>query len=138
MLNMLIRVTIDRLPSYMDIYMYMHVYILCCNVCHRLKVQAVNGIGCGPLTPTLRVTTHALPPSPPTLRCEQAAPNNLKLKWGDGRNSEQLDYCLEMLKNNKSVSNSRTPFLCLWCMVCGCTVDVPTCSTCTRDCCEYY
>lgn len=72
------------------------------NVCFtfRLRVQAVNGIGAGPFTAPVRISTHSLPPSPPTLRCDQVNPTSLKLRWGDSKSQEATEYCLEQWKNN--------------------------------------
>ena len=63
-------------------------------------MQAVNGIGVGPYSAVTKVTTRALPPSPPRLECLCAAPNSLKLKWGDGRNPDLVRYTLEMEKED--------------------------------------
>ena len=67
----------------------------------RIRIQAVNGIGVGPFTAPVRVATHALPPSPPALRCEQVNPNSLKLRWGDSKSQDATtEYCLEICKSN--------------------------------------
>ena len=63
-------------------------------------MQAVNGMGVGAFSPPIKVTTRSLPPAPPVLECLSAGPNSLKLKWGDGRNPDLIQYCLEMLKDN--------------------------------------
>jgi len=68
--------------------------------CCRIRIQAVNGIGVGPYSTATKVTTRALPPSPPRLECLSAAPNSLKLKWGDGRNPDLVRYTLEMEKED--------------------------------------
>lgn len=63
---------------------------------YRFKVQAVNGIGAGQQSNVLRVTTKPLPPKPPKLECTGYGPNYLKLKWGDGRNTEFVRFYVEM------------------------------------------
>lgn len=77
--------------------------ILCCNTwlfLFRIRIQAVNSIGVGPFSTPTKVTTRALPPSPPRLECLSVAPNSLKLKWGDGRNPDMVQYTLEMEKED--------------------------------------
>uniref|UniRef100_A0A8C9WFN6 Fibronectin type-III domain-containing protein 3A-like n=1 Tax=Scleropages formosus TaxID=113540 RepID=A0A8C9WFN6_SCLFO len=51
---------------------------------YRVRVQAINGIGVGPFSASLKARTRPLPPEPPTLECAAAGPQSLKLKWGDG------------------------------------------------------
>lgn len=66
----------------------------------RIRIQAVNGIGVGPFSSAVRVLTRPLPPSPAKLECVCAAPNSLKLKWGDGRNTDLLTYTVEMARDD--------------------------------------
>lgn len=63
---------------------------------YRFKIQAVNDIGVGQYSNVLRVTTKPLPPKPPKLECVGFAHNFLKLKWGDGRNTDFVRFYLEM------------------------------------------
>ena len=74
-------------------------------------MQAVNGIGVGAFSAPVKVTTRALPPNPPRLECVSFTHNSLKLKWGDGRNPDLIQYDLEMLRDNgrfvETSSNSR-------------------------------
>uniref|UniRef100_A0A8C9SZM7 Fibronectin type-III domain-containing protein 3A-like n=1 Tax=Scleropages formosus TaxID=113540 RepID=A0A8C9SZM7_SCLFO len=67
---------------------------------YRVRVQAINGIGVGPFSASLKARTRPLPPEPPTLECAAAGPQSLKLKWGDGPSRGQLSgatqYCLHM------------------------------------------
>lgn len=63
---------------------------------YRFKIQAVNHVGGGPYSNTLRVTTKPLPPKPPNLECVGVGYNFLKLKWGDGRNPDFVRFYLEM------------------------------------------
>ena len=48
-----------------------------------VQIQAVNAIGCSPLSPPLLARTRPLPPAPPPLECSAAGPQSLKLKWGE-------------------------------------------------------
>ncbi|XP_055713651.1 fibronectin type-III domain-containing protein 3A isoform X2 [Phlebotomus papatasi] len=66
---------------------------------YKIKIQAVNEIGAGPLSSALRVTTLPLPPKPPRLECTAAGHNFVKLKWGDGRNVDFTRYHVEMMNN---------------------------------------
>uniref|UniRef100_A0AAZ3NNI8 Fibronectin type-III domain-containing protein n=1 Tax=Oncorhynchus tshawytscha TaxID=74940 RepID=A0AAZ3NNI8_ONCTS len=50
---------------------------------YSVQIQAVNVIGCGPLSPPLVARTRPLPPAPPPLECSAAGPQSLKLKWGE-------------------------------------------------------
>lgn len=62
----------------------------------RVRIQAVNGIGVGPFSTAVKFTTRALPPRPPKLECCGTAHNSIKLKWGEGRNTDLITYTLEM------------------------------------------
>lgn len=50
---------------------------------HKLRIQAVNSIGCGVFSNFLKIYTKPLPPKPPRLELIQAGNNFLKLKWDD-------------------------------------------------------
>lgn len=63
---------------------------------YRIKMQAVNNVGAGVYSSTLKVTTLPLPPSAPRLECIGVAHNYLKLKWGEGKNHDFTQYCVEM------------------------------------------
>lgn len=63
---------------------------------YRFKIQAVNGIGAGQYSNVLRITTKPMPPKAPKLECTGHGPNYLKLKWGDGRNTEFVRFNVEM------------------------------------------
>lgn len=63
---------------------------------YKFKIQAVNGIGIGHFSNVLRVTTKPLPPKPPKLECVAIGHNSLKLKWGDGRNTDFVRFYVEM------------------------------------------
>lgn len=71
------------------------------DTCYKVKIQAVNAIGCGSLSSTLRVTTLRLPPAPPKLECIATAHNYLKLKWGEGKNADYTQYCV-MMENQRT------------------------------------
>ncbi|XP_052830846.1 fibronectin type-III domain-containing protein 3A, partial [Octopus bimaculoides] len=68
---------------------------------YRIKIQAVNAIGPGAFSFAIKVITKSLPPEPPSLECVSAAPNSLKLKWGDGRNPDLIQYQLEIGRDDK-------------------------------------
>lgn len=63
---------------------------------YRFKIQAVNGIGNGQYSNVFRITTKPLPPKPPKLECIGVGHNFLKLKWGDGRNTDFVRFYVEM------------------------------------------
>ncbi|CAH1781329.1 unnamed protein product [Owenia fusiformis] len=69
---------------------------------YKVRIQALNGIGVGAFSSPIKVTTRSLPPPPPHLECVLAGPNSLKLKWGEGRNPDMLQYILEMKRDNGS------------------------------------
>ncbi|XP_035829231.1 fibronectin type-III domain-containing protein 3a [Aplysia californica] len=69
---------------------------------YKIRVQAVNSIGVGAYSSAVKVSTKAQPPSPPRLECVMLAPSSIKLKWGEGRNSDLLTYTLEMEKEDGS------------------------------------
>lgn len=63
---------------------------------YKIKIKAVNEIGCGAFSHALRATTNPLPPMPPALECVSIGHNSLKLKWGDGKNINLTKYRLQM------------------------------------------
>ncbi|EEC04639.1 factor for adipocyte differentiation, putative [Ixodes scapularis] len=67
---------------------------------YKVRVQAVNGVGSGPLSsPALRTSTRALPPPAPSLECLGATHSSLRLRWGDQAEKSLRDfvqYTLEM------------------------------------------
>ncbi|XP_014673734.1 PREDICTED: fibronectin type-III domain-containing protein 3A-like isoform X2 [Priapulus caudatus] len=63
---------------------------------YRIRVQAVNSVGVGPFSTPLKIQTRSLPPLPPRIECASSSYNNLKLKWGDGKNTDFTQYILEM------------------------------------------
>ncbi|XP_074657829.1 fibronectin type-III domain-containing protein 3A-like isoform X1 [Tubulanus polymorphus] len=69
---------------------------------YRIRIQAVNSIGVGAYSSPLKVTMRALPPPPPRLECLNYAPNSLKLKWGENKNTELIQYCVEIKRDNGS------------------------------------
>ncbi|XP_044752759.1 fibronectin type-III domain-containing protein 3A isoform X2 [Coccinella septempunctata] len=68
-----------------------------CNTSYKIRMQAINSIGNGPYSSILRVATLKFPPSPPKLHCVGIGHNYLKLKWGEGKNLDYLQYCVEVL-----------------------------------------
>ncbi|XP_074025374.1 miles to go isoform X2 [Leptinotarsa decemlineata] len=63
---------------------------------YKIKIQAVNIVGPGPYSSSLRTATLRLPPAAPRLECVAVGHNHLKLKWGEGKNIEYTQYCIEM------------------------------------------
>ncbi|KAG5900612.1 hypothetical protein JTB14_017464 [Gonioctena quinquepunctata] len=63
---------------------------------YKIKIQAVNLVGLGAYSSSLRTATLRLPPAAPRLECVAVAHNYLKLKWGEGKNTEYTQYCVEM------------------------------------------
>uniref|UniRef100_A0A4W3IXY5 Fibronectin type-III domain-containing protein n=1 Tax=Callorhinchus milii TaxID=7868 RepID=A0A4W3IXY5_CALMI len=57
---------------------------------YRLRIQAVNAVGAGPFSQTVRTRTRPLPPTPPRLECAALGPQSLKLKWGDSSNTKAI------------------------------------------------
>nr|CAH7718590.1 unnamed protein product [Callosobruchus chinensis] len=66
------------------------------NTTYKVKVQAVNSVAAGPFSASAKICTLRLPPSPPKLECSAAGHNYLKLKWGEGRNVDYVQYTVEM------------------------------------------
>ncbi|XP_072914559.1 fibronectin type-III domain-containing protein 3A-like isoform X2 [Hemitrygon akajei] len=67
---------------------------------YRVRVQAINSIGAGPFSHSIKTKTKPLPPDPPRLECTVFSHQSLKLKWGDGLNkaltTEPTQYTLQM------------------------------------------
>ncbi|XP_051877028.1 fibronectin type-III domain-containing protein 3A-like [Pristis pectinata] len=67
---------------------------------YRIRVQAINGIGAGPFSHSIKAKTKPLPPDPPRLECTVFSHQSLKLKWGEGLNKaltiEPTQYTLQM------------------------------------------
>ncbi|XP_059833323.1 fibronectin type-III domain-containing protein 3A-like [Hypanus sabinus] len=67
---------------------------------YRIRVQAINSIGAGPFSHSIKTKTKPLPPDPPRLECTVFSHQSLKLKWGDGLNkaltTEPTQYTLQM------------------------------------------
>ncbi|XP_053312265.1 fibronectin type-III domain-containing protein 3A [Spea bombifrons] len=81
---------------------------------YRIRVQALNSLGCGPFSHSVKLKTKPLPPDPPRLECAVYSHQNLKLKWGDGASralpADSIQYHLHMEdKNGKFVSLYRGP-----------------------------
>ncbi|XP_018563239.1 fibronectin type-III domain-containing protein 3A isoform X4 [Anoplophora glabripennis] len=68
---------------------------------YKIKIQAVNGVAPGSFSSTLRTSTLRLPPAAPKLECVGVGHNYLKLKWGEGKNTDYIQYCVEM-ENTRS------------------------------------
>ncbi|OCT67664.1 fibronectin type III domain containing 3C L homeolog isoform X1 [Xenopus laevis] len=51
---------------------------------YRIRIQAINGLGAGPFSSSIKAKTKPPPPNPPHLECVVFSHQSLKLKWGDG------------------------------------------------------
>ncbi|XP_019391804.1 PREDICTED: fibronectin type-III domain-containing protein 3a-like isoform X1 [Crocodylus porosus] len=51
---------------------------------YRIRIQAINNLGVGPFSHTIKAKTKPLPPDPPHLECGVFSYQSLKLKWGEG------------------------------------------------------
>lgn len=71
---------------------------------YRLRVQAINSIGTGPFSHTIKAKTKPLPPEPPRIECVASTHQILKLKWGEGTAktlaSDAIQYVLQMEDKN--------------------------------------
>ncbi|XP_064157758.1 fibronectin type-III domain-containing protein 3A isoform X2 [Anguilla rostrata] len=67
---------------------------------YRIRIQALNSLGAGPFSHTLKLKTKPLPPQPPRLECTVFSHQTLRLKWGEGpakaTPSDSLQYHLQM------------------------------------------
>ncbi|XP_072254752.1 fibronectin type-III domain-containing protein 3A [Pyxicephalus adspersus] len=67
---------------------------------YRIRVQALNSLGAGPFSHSVKLKTKPLPPEPPRLECAVYSHQNLKLKWGDGTSkslpTDSIQYHLLM------------------------------------------
>ncbi|XP_060919339.1 fibronectin type III domain containing 3Ba [Labrus mixtus] len=74
---------------------------------YSVQIQAVNAIGCSPMSLPLLARTRPLPPAPPPLECSAAGPQSLKLKWGENASNthtrallaDDMVYTLQMEDN---------------------------------------
>lgn len=84
---------------------------------YSVQIQAVNAIGCSPMSPPLLAKTRPLPPAPPPLECSAAGPQSLKLKWGENAShtrallADDMVYTLQMEDKNHrwSAHTRRSP-----------------------------
>uniref|UniRef100_A0A8D0G8D1 Fibronectin type-III domain-containing protein n=1 Tax=Sphenodon punctatus TaxID=8508 RepID=A0A8D0G8D1_SPHPU len=51
---------------------------------YRIRIQAINSLGVGPFSHSIKAKTKPLPPDPPHLECVVFRYQSLKLKWGEG------------------------------------------------------
>ncbi|KAK3737398.1 hypothetical protein QZH41_019942 [Actinostola sp. cb2023] len=72
------------------------------NTVYRIRVQAVNKIGCGPFSPLIVAATRDLPPPAPALELASASYQSLKLRWGNSGSKDTVgvNYTLEMMDNS--------------------------------------
>ncbi|XP_066556014.1 fibronectin type-III domain-containing protein 3A isoform X2 [Amia ocellicauda] len=81
---------------------------------YRIRIQALNSIGAGPFSHTIKLKTKPLPPGPPRLECTAYTHQTLKLKWGEGPAkalaTDSIQYHLQMEdRNGRFVSLYRGP-----------------------------
>ncbi|OXB62042.1 hypothetical protein ASZ78_013415 [Callipepla squamata] len=80
---------------------------------YRIRIQALNSLGAGPFSHTIKLKTKPLPPDPPRLECVAYSSQTLKLKWGEGTAkalTDSIQYHLQMEdKNGRFVSLYRGP-----------------------------
>ncbi|KAM4683798.1 fibronectin type-III domain-containing protein 3A isoform 7-T15 [Amazona ochrocephala] len=80
---------------------------------YRVRIQALNSLGAGPFSHTIKLKTKPLPPDPPRLECAAYSSQTLKLKWGEGTAkalTDSIQYHLQMEdKNGRFVSLYRGP-----------------------------
>ncbi|KAM8954041.1 fibronectin type-III domain-containing protein 3A-like [Pelodytes ibericus] len=67
---------------------------------YRIRIQAINSLGAGPFSQSIKAKTKPPPPNPPHLECVVFSHQSLKLKWGDGSSkalaNETSQYNLQM------------------------------------------
>ncbi|XP_053574653.1 LOW QUALITY PROTEIN: fibronectin type-III domain-containing protein 3A-like [Bombina bombina] len=67
---------------------------------YRIRIQAINSLGAGPFSQSIKAKTKPPPPNPPHLECVVFSHQSLKLKWGDGSSkalaTETSQFNLEM------------------------------------------
>lgn len=69
----------------------------------RIRIQALNSLGAGPFSHTIKLKTKPLPPDPPRLECVAYSSQTLKLKWGEGTAkalTDSIQYHLQMEDKN--------------------------------------
>ncbi|KAG9491829.1 hypothetical protein GDO78_000368 [Eleutherodactylus coqui] len=81
---------------------------------YRIRVQALNSLGAGPFSHSVKLKTKPLPPEPPRLECAVYSHQSLKLKWGDGTSrtipTDSIQYHLQMEdKSERFISLYRGP-----------------------------
>jgi hypothetical protein len=67
---------------------------------YKIRVQAVNGVGPGPFSSSLKVSTKPLAPLPPKLECVAVAHFWMKLKWSE-ISSKNIEYLVQMINPYK-------------------------------------
>lgn len=70
---------------------------------YKLRIQAINSIGSGQFSPSLKFKTKIAPPNIPRLECLSVTHNSLKLKFSDNKQIDyQLVYTLELRSKNEN------------------------------------
>ena len=73
----------------------------------RIRIRAVNNIGSGPFSSSVKCQTKSLPPDPPRLECIAVTCNSLKLKWGNGTMNHPLSLTSLSSSSELSTTNPR-------------------------------
>ncbi|CAL8127421.1 unnamed protein product [Orchesella dallaii] len=66
----------------------------------KIRIQAVNNVGPGALSSSVKVATKPLPPPAPKLECVSVAHFWMKLKWSDAA-SKNVEYLVQMINPYK-------------------------------------
>jgi len=67
---------------------------------NRIRIQAVNNVGPGALSSSVKVATKPLPPAAPKLECVSVAHFWMKLKWNETA-SKNVEYLVQMINPYK-------------------------------------
>ena len=78
--------------SLLHVYMYTYMYSM--RVLFRVRVQAENSMGPGPLSSPLTASTLPPPPLPPSLSLVSCTPNTLRVSWSKKTN-KSITYILQ-------------------------------------------
>nr|ACD54755.1 unknown [Adineta vaga] len=89
---------------------------------YRIRIRAVNTIGQGPYSSTVKCQTRSLPPDAPQLECAAATYNSLKLKWNpikctssiNTNNPDQTSSSTRMITYLIEMENKDGTFNCIY------------------------
>jgi len=105
----------DRLISTVENITEFSINDLCPETTYKVKIQAVNEIGAGPFSTSIKITTLPMPPVAPHLECTGIGHNFLKLKWGEGKNVNFTRFYIEMFNQRSKEFHqvySGTSYIC--------------------------